>query len=62
MYIPPHEQINEIELENLTKQLAKSFILLSNFNSHSTLEDKTQKQNRTTDKQSKGDHTYKPNR
>ena len=35
--IPPHEQINEIELKNLTKELTKPFILLGDFNSHSTL-------------------------
>ena len=37
VYIPPHEQINETELKNLTKQLTKPFILLGDFNSHSTL-------------------------
>ena len=37
VYIPPHEQLNKIELENLTKQLIKLFIFLGNFNSHNTL-------------------------
>ena len=58
LYIPPHEQINKIELEKLTKQLTKTFILLDDFNSHSTLWGKPtnrhkRKQNQTTDKQSK---------
>ena len=37
IYIPPHEQINETELKNLIKQLTQPFILLGDFNSHSTL-------------------------
>ena len=37
VYIPPHEQINETELKNLTKRLTKPFVLLGDFNSHNTL-------------------------
>ena len=35
LYIPPHDPINEKELlNNLIKQLSKSFILMGDFNSH----------------------------
>ena len=37
IYLPPNEPINENELENLTKQLTKPFILLGDFNSHNTI-------------------------
>ena len=37
IYLPPHEPINNSELENLIKQLPSPFILLGDFNSHSTL-------------------------
>lgn len=37
IYLPPHEPINNTELKNLIKQLPSPFILLGDFNSHSTL-------------------------
>lgn len=37
IYLPPHEPINENELENLIKQLPSPFILLGDFNCHNTL-------------------------
>ena len=37
LYIPPHDTINENELNNILKQLPTPFILLGNFNSHNTM-------------------------
>ena len=37
IYIPPNEQINEKMIEELIRQLPKPFVLLGDFNSHSTL-------------------------
>ena len=34
LYILPHDPINEKKLNNFTKLLPKSFILMGNFNSH----------------------------
>ena len=41
LYIPPHDPINEKELNNLIKQLLKSFILMGDFNSHNICGSKT---------------------
>lgn len=37
LYIPPHIKIDQDKLEEMTKQLSKRFILLRDFNSHSTI-------------------------
>ncbi|GBM62976.1 hypothetical protein AVEN_147232-1, partial [Araneus ventricosus] len=37
IYLPPHAVINQQELNNLVDQLPKPFILLGDFNGHSTL-------------------------
>ena len=37
LYIPPHDPINENELNNLIEQLPKPFILMADFNSHNII-------------------------
>ena len=36
IYIPPHDAINESEINNILQQLPTPFILLGDFNSHNT--------------------------
>ena len=37
IYLPPNDQINEAELENLLQQLPKPFIIMGDFNSHNNI-------------------------
>ena len=37
LYIPPHDAINESEINNILQQLPTPFILLGDFNSHNTM-------------------------
>ena len=37
IYIPPHDAINESEINNILQQLPTPFILLGDFNSHNTM-------------------------
>ena len=37
IYLPQHQQIDEDKVKNLIQQVPKPFILLGDFNSHSTL-------------------------
>ena len=37
LYIPPHDAINESEINNILQQLPTPFILLGDFNSHNTI-------------------------
>ena len=37
LYIPPHDPINENELNNLIEQLPKPFIMMGDFNSHNII-------------------------
>lgn len=37
IYIPPHNPLNEIDLNNLIDQLPRPFLLLGDFNSHNVI-------------------------